>query len=102
MCSLAELFLLPCFWCRLTSSNQRKGHSGWPAPKIRTVDLTKLPRRRSCGKVGNASGVFQAGVACVFSIARLLERLRKLVRCSVVEAAVRPKFVVLLSPICDF
>ena len=57
---------------------------------------------RSCGKVGNASGVFQAGVACVFSIVRLLERLRELVGRYIVEAAVRPKFLVLLSPVCDF
>lgn len=52
--------------------------------------------------MGNAVGVFQAGEACVFSIARLSECPRKLGWCSVVEAAVRADFVVLLSPAGDF
>jgi hypothetical protein len=52
--------------------------------------------------VGNAIGVFQADEVCVFSIARLLERLRELLGCSVVEAAVGADLVVLLSPVCDF
>ena len=52
--------------------------------------------------MGNAVGVFQAGEACVFSTARLSECPRKLGWCSVVEAAVRADFVVLLSPAGDF
>ena len=48
--------------------------------------------------MGNAEGVFQAGGACVFSVARFLDCLHELVGGSVVEAAVWPDFVVLLSP----
>ena len=51
--------------------------------------------------MGNAGGVFQADEVCVFSIARSLYYLRKLVRGSIVETAVGPDFVVLLSPVSD-
>lgn len=51
--------------------------------------------------MGDAGGVSQAGIARVFSIAPGAAVLSKLGRSSVVEAAVGPDFVVLLSPVCD-
>jgi hypothetical protein len=82
--------------CDLTTNRftQTRDRVVLTCPQIRAFGNTNLSRRRSWGKVGNASGVFQAGVACVFSIARLLERLREFLGSPVVEPAVKPNFVV--------
>ena len=48
--------------------------------------------------MGNAGGVFQAGEACVFSIALAADRFNKLGWRSVAKAAVWPFFVVLPFP----
>ncbi len=48
--------------------------------------------------MGNAGGVFQAGEACVFSIALAADCFNKLGWRSVAEAAVWPLFVVLSFP----
>ena len=55
-------------------------------------------RSRSGGKVKNGGIVFQAGLACVFSTACFCGELRWR---HVVQAAVWPPFVVVVSPVGD-